>query len=231
MPCLDNNSSPNEIKNIIFDLDGTLIDSAPSILRTIKKVLDQFSYIPTRSLDPNLIGPPLKEILQVISGESDSERLNILIESFKTVYDNDEYSSSIVYSGIDKMLANLARDDKNLHIATNKRLAPTERIIRYFNWDQYFQDVYAIDSVASVNPSKGGLIQAMLSKLELKTDNCVYIGDRVEDCLAANENSVLFVYVNWGYGPSLNNIKDNYVVNNPNELTELLCSKHSNCAK
>ena len=116
--------------HIIFDLDGTLIDSAPSILGAFKLVLEQFFYTPTRPLNSALIGPPLKQTLQLISGESDSEKLALLFEAFKSNYDSNAYTLSSSYTGVSEMLESLFRSDNYLHIATNKRLITTQKILK-----------------------------------------------------------------------------------------------------
>ena len=214
--------------HIIFDLDGTLIDSAPSILGAFKLVLEQFFYTPTGPLNSALIGPPLKQTLQLISGESDSEKLALLFEAFKSNYDSNAYTLSSSYTGVSEMLESLFRSDNYLHIATNKRLIPTQKILKYFAWEKYFQSVYAIDKLEPPFSSKAKMIQVMLSDLGLNSKNCIYVGDRPEDGEAASENEMPFIYVEWGYGPDLSKIKSQWSVKNPNDLLTLLCNFNIN---
>lgn len=228
MPSPDKNNNLKEIKNVIFDLDGTLIDSAPSILGAFKQVLEQYSYAPIRPLNSDLIGPPLKQTLQLISGESDPKKLTILVEAFKASYDNHAYALSTSYNGIGEMLQHLSRDKKSLHIATNKRLIPTQKIVQHFVWEKYFQSVYAIDKVEPPFSSKAQMIQAMLLDLGLNSKNCIYVGDRCEDGEAASENEMPFIYVEWGYGPDPSAIKSQWPVKNPNDLLILLCNSNIN---
>jgi phosphoglycolate phosphatase len=208
--------------HIIFDLDGTLIDSAPSILGAFKQVLEQFSYSPIQPLNSELIGPPLRETLQVVSGESDPEKLTLLVDAFKRSYDNDAYALSTSYIGIPEMLESLALTGKFLHLATNKRFIPTKKILQFFEWEKYFQNVYAIDKVTPPYLNKAHMIQSMILDLDLQAQDCVYIGDRVEDAVAASENFMPFVYVDWGYGPDAAEIKNHPIVKVPNDLLALL---------
>jgi phosphoglycolate phosphatase len=222
MPSQNSIINLKEIKNIIFDLDGTLIDSAPSILGAFKQVLEKFSYAPIKPLNSGLIGPPLRQTLQAISGESDPEKLTLLVDAFKINYDNDAYALSTSYAGIPEMLESLAFAGKCLHLATNKRFMPTKKILQFFEWEKYFQTVYAIDKAKPAYAHKAHMIQSMISDLDLKPKDCVYIGDRVEDAEAASDNLMPFVYVDWGYGPDAAAIKNHSSVKVPNDLQALL---------
>jgi len=208
--------------DIIFDLDGTLIDSAPSILGAFKQVVDAYSYAPKVPLNSQLIGPPLNQTLQYITGEDDAKKLSLLVDSFKENYDNDAYTLSTRYAGISGMLESLLLAKKRLHIATNKRLVPTQKIIRFFKWEQYFHTVYTIDGATPAYLNKSQMISLMLADLNLKPGHCVYVGDRLEDAQAASENMMRFIYVDWGYGPIVSEIENFQTVKTPDDLLTLL---------
>jgi len=208
--------------DIIFDLDGTLIDSAPSILGAFKQVLDAYSYAPKVPLNSQLIGPPLKQTLQYITGEDDAKKLSLLVDSFKENYDNDAYTLSTRYAGIAEMLEGLSLAKKRLHIATNKRLIPTQKIIHFFKWEQYFQAIYTIDGGIPAYLNKSQMIASMAADLNLKPDHCIYIGDRLEDAQAASENMMPFIFVDWGYGPIAKEIENFQTVKTPDNLLNLL---------
>jgi phosphoglycolate phosphatase len=211
--------------DIIFDLDGTLIDSAPSILDALQKTLNYFSYESKKSLNSELIGPPLKKILQEVSGETDPEKLSLLIEFFKKIYDNETYTLSIAYRGVSELLQALVLDGKRLHIATNKRLVPTQKIAEFFSWERYFQTIYSIDKKTPAYLDKNHMLRSMVTDLSLNAKDCIYVGDSMEDGEAATLNAISFVYVNWGYG-SLALEADKYqAVKDISELKELLIGK------
>lgn len=189
--------------HIIFDLDGTLIDSAPSILYAFEKVLHDFAYEPLKPLESKIIGPPLRQTLQEISGESDSKKLNRLVDAFKDRYDNSTCTLSKVYPGINQTLSALVNQGKRLYIATNKRMIPTRKIIDHFSWNDLFQDIYAIDSANPAFQNKAHMIQSLMGDLGLQIKTCVYVGDRIEDAHAASENAITFIYAQWGYGPKI----------------------------
>jgi phosphoglycolate phosphatase len=211
------------MKNVIFDLDGTLIDSAPSILRALEKTLEQFSYKPTKPLDSSLIGPPLQMTLKEISGETDPAKLDKLVEGFKKSYDNEAYALSTSYWGINEMLEGLFLAGKDLHIATNKRLVPTKKIIDFFEWGKYFKSIYAIDRVMPAYSNKAHMLRSMMADLSLQSTDCIYIGDRFEDNEAANANALRFIHVSWGYGSDDFQIKHVQAISDPKELLVTIC--------
>lgn len=225
MPFPDDISNLKEIKNIIFDLDGTLIDSSSSILSAMSQTLKHFSYKPIKSLDSSLIGPPLRDTLKIISGEVDSEKLTHLVKYFKKSYDNEAYALSTSYPGINELLDALFLSGKKLYIATNKRMIPTRKLIDFFGWEKYFENVYAIDKNMPSYSNKSHMLFSMIADLNLYPANCVYIGDHMMDAKAADLSALPFVYANWGYGPSGNEIQDLCVAKDPKQLLELLCGK------
>ena len=222
MPSQGNNINPKEIKNIIFDLDGTLIDSAPSILGAFQKTLNHFSYQSKKTLNSELIGPPLEQTLREISGETDSEKLSFLVEFFKKSYDNESYALSIPYLGVTEMLKDLKFSGRRLHIATNKRFTPTQKIIEFFSWEKYFQTIYAIDKATPVYLNKFHMLKSMISDLDLQVKDCIYIGDRLEDGEAASLNAIPFIYADWGYGPRISQACHYEISSDPGELKSLL---------
>ena len=137
-------------KAIIFDLDGTLIDSADSILYGFEFVLRDTGYIAKAPLNRGLIGPPLKLTMQKLSGINDDMVLNDLVDRFKSYYDLVGYQKSSPYLGVDKLLKDLRASEHNLILATNKRMIPTKKILEYLGWTPIFDDVYAIDRELSL---------------------------------------------------------------------------------
>ncbi len=188
------------IKNVIFDLDGTLIDSSASLLAGFESVFSKSGLKPVRPLTADIIGPPLYEILQELSGSNDPEVLSLLATDFKGHYDEVGYRETTVFPGIEVMLAELTKQNLNLYVATNKRLKPTLLILQHLQWIEYFSGVYAPDSITPPARSKADLLSYVLDRHCMDPRVTLYVGDRVEDSHAALANDMRFAFATWGYG-------------------------------
>jgi phosphoglycolate phosphatase len=187
-------------KNIIFDLDGTLIDSAPTILNTIDAVLADVGIQSFKKMDRSLVGPPLKEIFKEILGENQVNRLDSLVDKFKEIYDTEEYKDTRKFDGVESLLTNLSSMGCKLHIVTNKRSVPTNLLIQMYNWTSVFESVYSLDSFGQHVENKQSLIGKMLKDQSVEVSEACYIGDSVDDGKAAKANNLDFIMVEWGYG-------------------------------
>lgn len=205
-------------KNIIFDLDGTLINSAPSILACFSRVLKANGISPLISLADSVIGPPLITTLKMLSGIQDDRKLEQMANQFKDYYDLEACLLSPPYLGVDEGLIELASAKFNLHIATNKRHIPTKNIVKNLGWENLFSSIYTLDQSNSSFKSKSEMIAHQLNAFDLLPSQTIYVGDRVEDLHAASDNNLKFVGVSWGYGefpPSA------YVIQSFNQLSKV----------
>jgi phosphoglycolate phosphatase len=202
------NTPKSTRQSVIFDLDGTLIDSAPSILAGFAATLEQHQLSPQVALTERLIGPPLLQTLQTISGVADADLLASLAQGFKDFYDTSGYQQSVVYPGVMELLETLAKANFALHLATNKRILPTERIVEYFGWAPLFTSVYALDKATPAYPDKASMIAAQMQHQGLFAAATHYVGDTLADGKASAANKVAFIAADWGYG-DLSSLRSN----------------------
>ena len=189
-------------KHIIFDLDGTLIDSSESILGSFASAFEDCNRELKYPLTEEIIGPPLIETLSKLSGTNDPSVLALLAQQFKKNYDEEGFLQTKVYPGISIMLGNLMRQDIYMYVVTNKRIVPTLKILHHLGWEHYFVNICSIDSFNELVKSKADLIKHILEVHNIKNE-VFYIGDTEEDMIASRNAKVPFIFVKWGYG-SLN---------------------------
>jgi len=187
------------VSHVIFDLDGTLIDSSGSILASFKQAFDSLGLEPQCAFSPELIGPPLMQTLAIISGTQDPQTLQALAQAFKAHYDDEGCKQASVFPDVVDMLETIAATDAKLYIATNKRLYPTLKIMQHLGWQKYFPKVFALDYYSPAVANKKQMITRILAEEGIAPSSAIYIGDRYEDGVAADDNALEFALVTWGY--------------------------------
>ena len=185
--------------HILFDLDGTLIDSAEAILASYRTAFAACDVAPVRAIAPDIVGPPIDETLRMLAGDEDPVLVARLADAFKQSYDTGGLLETLAYPGIADMLHALRAAGLTLFIATNKRIHPTRLILAHLGWSDLFAAVYALDLLSPRLPDKTAMIGRLLADQGIKAARAVYVGDRIEDGEAAEANALPFVAATWGY--------------------------------
>lgn len=210
----------NKFKNYIFDLDGTIVDSSNEILKCLKKAFqDNICTIPAERFTPNLIGPPIRQIIENVAPEIKEEEVKKnIISSFRKNYDFDNVDCSSLYPQIREYLEFLKNSNKKLYIATFKPKIPTLRLVKMFNLDM-FDSIYTVDYPHPFT-SKSEMVKSLLKEQNLELNETVIIGDSVSDILAGKTNDITAVGVLWGYGKDKSQIikQADYIIENTNIL-------------
>ena len=191
--------------NLIFDLDGTLVNSAPGILGALSYVIKKHELDSPVALSSDLIGPPLREMLVTVSGSSTEVDLGLMEQTFKAYYDDTGVFESTIYDGVIQMLEDLKANRHKLFIATNKRSTPTRSLMKHFSWEKYFLGIYSLDSFSFPIKDKAALLDCIINTHSLIKDETVYIGDRPEDGDSARKCNLNFMHATWGYGGDMSN--------------------------
>lgn len=210
------------IQTVIFDLDGTLIDSAESILSSIKVAFDETGIEPIKPLTHDLIGPPLKDIILNLLNETKHDKLPQLIEAFKHYYDVLGYKETQAYEAVIEMLDELQRMKLNLYIATNKRMLPTLKILDFLSWKERFEGVYTLDRFEPILQSKMEMLKRLCKDFPCAAGRAVYVGDRAEDAIAAEGAGLPFFWAGWGYDHNITIHKDSFMIVHPSRLPNAL---------
>jgi phosphoglycolate phosphatase len=186
------------MSSVIFDFDGTLVNSSPEIIHAYRIVTKKIAPKKEYLLNDITIGPSLNEISQQIFDENDTEKRKDFIKEFIATYDKELIQYTKPYANATKTLKELKKKSVYLSILTNKRQAPTIKLIKILKWDKFFDHVICIDTKKNVISKSSNLKNLILKDNHYA--NSFLIGDTVIDGLAANENKIQFIRANYGYG-------------------------------
>lgn len=191
------------IKNVIFDLDGTLVDSAGDIIDCLKEAYCAANINFPIPINKSCIGPPLPEIIKSIMPDISEEELNKIVKEFRNCYDKSAFKKTRIYEGVDILLHKLASMDIKMFIATSKPIVSTRRILLNSKID-YFCDIISPDMIQGVRLDKMKMVSYLIKKWKLKKARTLMVGDSASDIFAAHNNSIISVAVLNGYGdPSI----------------------------
>jgi phosphoglycolate phosphatase len=214
-------AATNPLRAVAFDFDGTLVDSAPSILKSMALALAENQLDPVIPLHDGIIGPPLRTTLALISGSQDAAQLDRLAADFKRCYDSGGYRETRPYPGIDDALRYLHEQGITLYLATNKRGTPTRLILNHFGWMPWFSSIYCLDEHPDCSGKKQ-MLGKILDEQRLSPARTPYVGDTEADADAARAQDMPYIHVAWGYGPDRSTTIGGATCDRPEDLPELL---------
>jgi phosphoglycolate phosphatase len=205
---------------LLLDLDGTLTDNYAGISRSILHALANIGADAASAAElRRCVGPPLRESFARLLDTKDPARVEHALVLYRERYAVDGWRENEVYPGIDIALAALVRRGHRLLLCTSKPKVYAERIVAHFGLAGYLGAVYGAELGGGLD-DKALLMRALLSAEQLDPAQCVMIGDRAQDMLAARANRVDGLGVLWGYGSreELVNAGAQVLISAPEEL-------------
>ena len=219
-------------RNIIFDLDGTLVRTEDGLFDSITYALEQMGVRPSDRKDmKRMIGPVLHESFQKFYDMSaeEADRANAL---FFEAYDREGIYNASVYDGLEEMLRRLRDAGRTLLVVTAKPRDMAETVLNHTGIDQYFQAVIG-PAREDKKTDKGSLLRKALSFLaQTRTDHflkehAVMVGDRMFDIEGAAEACIDSIGVLYGYGgrQELEHAGATWIADTPADVVKYICGE------
>lgn len=185
---------------ILFDLDGTLVDSLPGIEYSVRKSFAACHLAaPVASLRP-LIGPPIRTILSCAGNITDKRTLDSLEREFRANYDREGWFKSACFPFVHQVLRNLNEHGHRLFIISNKPRHISLRVLEKEEILNLFEAVLTRDSRSPSFAGKDEMIETLLRERSIRPDRCLMVGDTSDDAQAAAAFGIRFVWMTHGYG-------------------------------
>ncbi len=184
--------------NILFDLDGTLTDSGPGIIRCARETFIKYGIpVPDDAAMRTMVGPPLRESFHRFG--IPAHQVEEAIAYYRWLYtDGGGKYENVPYPGIAPLLQRLRAQGHRLFVATSKPEHMAVDILEHFELAQYFDEICG-SLQDGVRDKKSAVISYLLEKIG-GSEKPMMVGDTVFDVLGAAELSIPAIAVSWGYG-------------------------------
>lgn len=184
----------------LFDLDGTLVESGPSITASVRAALADLGRQVAPGTDLHwVVGPPLPDSFARLLGTDHPGLIAEAMELFRARYDTGGLFEAVLYPGITDALAQFRDAGWRLFVATSKPTGVARRLLEHFRLVEGFVGIHGADP-SEAHSHKPELIRHVLAVEGLAAARTVMIGDRNFDVAGAHANGVRAIGVLWGYG-------------------------------
>jgi len=221
---------PHTVRLLVFDLDGTLIDSRLDLIHSVNATL---RHIGRPELDGDIIASYVGDgapalLRRALENTDDEVLLRRALEYFLGYYRVHKLDHTTVYDGIPEVLAKLA-DSSTLHgaqrqmaVLSNKPVNPSRAIVEALGLAHFFVRVYGGNSFATKKPDPLGM-RTILRETGVTAEEAVIIGDSSVDVLTGRNAGLLTCGVTYGFAPhTLEDVTPDVFVDRPRDLGELL---------
>lgn len=215
-----------DFKALLFDLDGTLLDTAPDFIAALNKQLKLHGRTPISndavrtSVTNGSVG-----LIQVGFGiDPTDQQFETLREEFLELYFANLADKTVLFDGLQQVLDTCNQQQIPWGIVTNKPWRYTQAVLSQLNLIDQVATVICPDHVNQPKPDPEGMYMAC-NEIQISPPDCLYIGDHVRDIEAGRAAEMTTIAAAWGYIEAGENIAQwgaDYVVNQPQQLHSLL---------
>ena len=216
-------------KGVIFDLDGTLVNSVEDLAESMNSILQSFNF-PTHAFTTYkyFIGNGIRNLVwkSLPEANRDEEIVNKCYDSMIEVYRNNAVNKTKPYNGINELLDELVSRKMKLAVFSNKADEFTKQIVLTLLPEWNFDAIVGLSTEAYKKPNPFITLQ-ISEKLRISPEDMIYVGDSGIDMQTANNAGMCAVGVLWGFRSKeeLTSNGAKYLIDNPLELIKILYRK------
>jgi len=211
-------------KAIIFDLDGTLVDTASDLANAMNFALERFGQaVHSVQACKQMVGNGLKMFAQRALGKDNQALRDDVLRAMKERYRDKCFECSRLYDGVFEVVNNLRADGIRLAVLTNKDQDDAERIVGYFFGTDTFEYVIGVGPGIGCKPDTGGAMKIVQS-MGLFCEDFLVVGDSSMDIQMASAAGIRSVGVSWGFRrrDELVNAGADIIIDRPVEILGLV---------
>ena len=211
-------------KTVIFDLDGTLLDSIEDIASSMNKVLESLQ-LPTHKIEDykHFVGGGVDILVENALNNQSKEIKDEVIKRFKIEYDGKLHSKTLPYDGIYELLDELKKLDINLAVLSNKPHEFTVSYVNHFFKNYNFKEIHGQKKDVPKKPDPKAALD-IVKCLDSSCENTYFIGDTKIDMQTAKSANMTAIGVLWGFRDEkeLRDFGADSIVSNPLEILKIL---------
>ena len=209
---------------VIFDLDGTLVDTLEDLKDSVNFALSSFGF-PERNVEEirSFVGNGVRRLMYLSVPEcTPDDTAEKCLEVFKEHYKTNSRNKTKPYDGIAEMLDTICENGIKTALVTNKMHTAAKDIVEFYFGEKISITVGQLDGIAQ-KPQPDGVLKA-IETLGVSKEKAVYVGDSEVDCITAKNAQIDCIGVTWGFR-SREILKENganVIVDSPAEILNIL---------
>ena len=223
-----------KIRLLIFDLDGTLVDSRLDLANSVNAMLHHYKRkeLPADVI-ANYVGDGAPMLVRRALGDPDDERfVHEALDFFIRYYREHKLDNTHLYAGVLEALTALGTvsngNQRAMAILSNKPVNPTRQISQALGLSEFFVQIYGGNSFPTKKPDPQG-VDALLRETNCSSEEAIIIGDSDVDVLTARNAGIWSCGVSYGFAPhTLETAPPDVLVDSPREWVEIFDRKKAN---
>lgn len=186
------------IRNVIFDLDGTLLDTTEGVLESVKFTAKELGYpeLPYEELR-TFIGPPV-QLSFIKHYGCDEKKAQRAADLFRSYYKGTSLFKAKPYDGIFALCEAFKSNNIRMAVATYKREDYALALLCHFGFDRYCDSMHGADNFNELK--KEDIVELCRKELGALKGECVFVGDTMQDAAGASKAGITFLAVTYGFG-------------------------------